>query len=62
MTRIRSFASTQISMPNRNSRSSLFSKKNLDVFTCQISDMSGIPKELIEHELEIDPAFKSIKQ
>jgi hypothetical protein len=24
--------------------------------------MSGIPREVIEHKLGIDPAFKSIKQ
>jgi hypothetical protein len=24
--------------------------------------MSGIPKEVIEHKLDIDPAFKPIKQ
>jgi hypothetical protein len=36
--------------------------ENLDVFTWQISDMPGIPREVIEHRLEIDPAFKPIKQ
>jgi hypothetical protein len=35
---------------------------NLDVFTWQISDMPGIPREVIEHKLNIDPAFKPIKQ
>jgi hypothetical protein len=34
----------------------------LDVFVWQISDMPGIPIEVIEHKLGIDPAFKSIKQ
>jgi hypothetical protein len=32
------------------------------VFAWQISDMSGIPREVIEHKLDIDPAFKPIKQ
>jgi hypothetical protein len=27
-----------------------------------MSDMSGIPREVIEHKLGIDPAFKPIKQ
>jgi hypothetical protein len=36
--------------------------ENLDVFTWQISDMPGIPREVIEHRLGIDPAFKPIKQ
>jgi hypothetical protein len=39
-----------------------FLRKNLDVFAWQISDMPGIPREVIEHKLEIDPAFKPIKQ
>jgi hypothetical protein len=39
-----------------------FLQENLDVFTWQISDMLGIPKEVIEHKLGIDPAFKPIKQ
>jgi hypothetical protein len=39
-----------------------FLRENLDVFTWQISDMPGIPREVIEHKLGIDPAFKPIKQ
>jgi hypothetical protein len=39
-----------------------FLRENLDVFTWQISDMPGIPREVIEHMLGIDPAFKPIKQ
>jgi hypothetical protein len=35
---------------------------NLDVFTWQISYMPGIPREVIEHKLGIDSAFKPIKQ
>jgi hypothetical protein len=35
--------------------------ENLDVFSWQISDMSEIPREVIEHKLGIDPAFKPIK-
>jgi hypothetical protein len=35
--------------------------ENLDVFACQISDMLEIPREVIEHKLGIDPAFKPIK-
>jgi hypothetical protein len=39
-----------------------FLRENLDVFAWQISDMPGIPREVIEHKLYIDPAFKPIKQ
>jgi hypothetical protein len=35
---------------------------NLDVFVWQISDMSGIPRKVIEHKLGIDPSYKLIKQ
>jgi hypothetical protein len=34
----------------------------LDVFAWQISDMSGIPREVIENKLGINPAFNPIKQ
>jgi hypothetical protein len=36
--------------------------ENLDVFAWQISNMPGIIREVIEHKLGIDPAFKLIKQ
>jgi hypothetical protein len=32
------------------------------VFVWQISDMPGIPWEVIEHKLSIDPVFKLMKQ
>jgi hypothetical protein len=35
---------------------------NLDVFAWKILDMSRIPKEVIEHKLDIDPSYKPIKQ
>jgi hypothetical protein len=35
---------------------------NLNVFAWQMSDMPGIPREVIEHKLDIDLAFKPIKQ
>jgi hypothetical protein len=34
----------------------------LDVFAWQISDMPRIPREVIEHKLDIDTTFKPIKQ
>jgi hypothetical protein len=34
----------------------------LDVFAWQISDMPGIPREVIDHKVGIDPPFKLIKQ
>jgi hypothetical protein len=39
-----------------------FLRENLDVFAWQILNMPGIPREVIEHKLGIDPAFKPIKQ
>jgi hypothetical protein len=39
-----------------------FLQANLDVFAWQMSDMPGIPREVIEHKLGIDPVFKPIKQ
>jgi hypothetical protein len=36
--------------------------ENLDVFAWQISDIFGIPREIIEHKLGIDPSYKSIKK
>jgi hypothetical protein len=39
-----------------------FLRENLDVFLWQILDIPGIPREVIEHKLGIDPAFKPIKQ
>jgi hypothetical protein len=39
-----------------------FLRVNLDVFAWQMSDMPGIPREVIEHKLGIDPAFKPTKQ
>jgi hypothetical protein len=34
----------------------------VNVFAWQMSDMPEIPREMIEHKLGIDPAFKPIKQ
>jgi hypothetical protein len=31
------------------------------MFAWQMSDMLGIPREVIEHKLDIDSAFKPIK-
>jgi hypothetical protein len=38
-----------------------FLQENLDVFTWKISDMPGIPREVIERKLDIDPSYKLIK-
>jgi hypothetical protein len=58
MTWTRSSTSAQARRANRNSHSSLFS----NIFARQISDMPRIPREVIEHKLDIDPSYKSIKQ
>jgi hypothetical protein len=34
----------------------------MDVFAWQISDMPEIPREVIEHKLDIDPVFKQKKR
>jgi hypothetical protein len=39
-----------------------FLRNNLDVFIWQILDMPGIPREVIEHKLGIDPSYKPVKQ
>jgi hypothetical protein len=39
-----------------------FLRENLDVFAWKISDMPGIHREMIEHKLGINLAFKPIKQ
>jgi hypothetical protein len=39
-----------------------FLQENLDVFTWKTSDVLGIPREVIDHKLGIDPSFKMIKQ
>jgi hypothetical protein len=38
-----------------------FLRENLYVFAWQISDMTRIPREVIEHKLGIDPSYKPIK-
>jgi hypothetical protein len=35
---------------------------NVDVFSWKISNMHGIPREVIEHKLDIDPSYNPIKQ
>jgi hypothetical protein len=39
-----------------------FLQENRDIFTWKPTDMPGVPRELIEHELHIDPKAKPIKQ
>jgi hypothetical protein len=39
-----------------------FLQDNLDVFAWQISDIPGIPREVIEHKLGIDSSYKPVKQ
>jgi hypothetical protein len=39
-----------------------FLQENRDIFTWKPTDMSGVPRELIEHELHLDPKAKPIKQ
>jgi hypothetical protein len=39
-----------------------FLRENRDIFTWKPADMPGIPMELIEHKLHLDPLAKTIKQ
>jgi hypothetical protein len=35
---------------------------NLDVFAWKPSDMKGVPREVVEHKLNIKPGLKPVKQ
>jgi hypothetical protein len=39
-----------------------FLRANADVFSWQSSQMSGIPREVIEHHLKIYPDARPVKQ
>ena len=39
-----------------------FIRENSDIFAWKPSDMPGVPRELAEHTLNIDPKFKPVKQ
>ena len=39
-----------------------FLKNNLDYFAWSHEDMTGIPKDVINHKLNVDPSFRRIKQ
>jgi hypothetical protein len=38
-----------------------FLQENRDIFAWKPADMAGIPRELIEHELHLDPQAKPVK-
>jgi hypothetical protein len=37
-------------------------QKNRDIFSWKPTDIPGVPRELIEHELHLNPKAKPIKQ
>jgi hypothetical protein len=39
-----------------------FLQENRDIFAWKLTDMHGVPRELIEHELHLDPKAKPVKQ
>ena len=39
-----------------------FLRENRDIFAWQPADMKGVPRELAEHSLNIDPKCKPVKQ
>ena len=39
-----------------------FLQENKDIFAWKPSDMPGVPRELAEHSLKVNPAAKPVKQ
>ena len=39
-----------------------FLQANQDIFAWQPSDMTGVPRELVEHSLNVNPNAKPVKQ
>jgi hypothetical protein len=39
-----------------------FLLENRDISAWKLPDMPGVPRELIEHELHLDPKAKPVKQ
>jgi hypothetical protein len=39
-----------------------FLQENRNIFAWKPADMPGVPRELIEHELHLDPKAKPVKQ
>jgi hypothetical protein len=39
-----------------------FHQENREIFTWKLANMPRIPRELIEHEMHLDPKAKPIKQ
>ena len=39
-----------------------FIHENWDIFAWKPSDMPGVPRELTEHTLNVDPKYKPVKQ
>jgi hypothetical protein len=39
-----------------------FLQENRDIFVWKPADMPGVPRELIDHELHVDPNAKPVKQ
>ena len=39
-----------------------FLRENMDIFTWKPVDMLGVPRELVEHKLDLNPSSKPVKQ
>nr|GEX43832.1 reverse transcriptase domain-containing protein [Tanacetum cinerariifolium] len=37
-------------------------KKNMDVFAWELADMTGVPKRIIEHSLNVNPSIETVAQ
>ena len=48
--------------PKKESALIEFIRENRDIFAWKPSDMPGVPSELAEHTLNVDPKFKPVKQ
>ena len=40
----------------------IIDRENRDIFAWKPSDMPGVPRELAEHTLNVDPKYKPVKQ
>ena len=39
-----------------------FLRENKDIFAWKLADMPGVPRELVEHKLDLNPGSKPVKQ
>lgn len=52
----------EFNSPNQPKRTLKVPKKNHDVFAWSVADISGIPHKVINHQLDVNPKAKPVKQ